>query len=423
MRNMRKHIIIILLTLLAADITAQAQGLSVIGMEAATFDISGSQYERKDADGKPCALIKVRLAAEGAHFIGNVIQPVENKTGEYWAYMPAGSKRMNIMLPDKTTLAVTFSDYGIVLQPRATYLLTLQQEGTVLTGSSQQYLVLSVLPQDCRISMDGQVLTAKDGKGMFQITAGRHSCHIEAEGWKAVDTTFTAPKDGNKHMTVILKRDVRQKTFTANGVTFRVNKVEFGSFTMGSEQEYANVYLAQTPRQVSIERTFYMGETEVTQELWQAVMGSNPSVSKGPNKPVTNITPDDCYAFCHQLFKLTGEKFRVPTEEEWEYAARGGNSSSHTPYSGSDNKNLVSWNLENSGNMLHDVALLMPNELGLYDMSGNATELAGGFVRGGSYKEDSMIMLRSWCEKTKKELANAQGLRIVHDPKRNAFDK
>ena len=119
--------------------------------------------------------------------------------------------------------------------------------------------------------------------------------------------------------------------------------------------------------------SYYICKYEVTQALWQAVMGSNPSYSKGDNLPVECVSWNDCQTFIKRLNSYTGRNFRLPTEAEWEFAARGGNYSRHYKYSGSNNLDDVAWHGDNS-DRTHPVGTKRPNELGLYDMSGNVFE-------------------------------------------------
>ena len=121
--------------------------------------------------------------------------------------------------------------------------------------------------------------------------------------------------------------------------------------------------------------SFYLAKTEVTQRQWQSVMGSNPSFHNCPDCPVENINNYDIEAFLEKLNKKSKGKYRLPTVFEWEYAARGGNMDEKSMFPGSDDLNLVAWNIKNSNKSTHPVAQKLPNELGLFDMAGNISEI------------------------------------------------
>lgn len=163
--------------------------------------------------------------------------------------------------------------------------------------------------------------------------------------------------------------------FTVNDVKFEMVRVEGGSFEMGSD----NLELSQ-PANTDTIHSFYIGKTEVTQALWQAVMGSNPSHFKDENRPVENVSWDDCLKFISRLNQLTGKTFRLPSEAEWEYAACGGCKSQVHALSGSDDIDSVAWYDENSGGEPHPVAKKQANERGIYDMSGNVAEWIADIV-------------------------------------------
>ena len=164
------------------------------------------------------------------------------------------------------------------------------------------------------------------------------------------------------------------KTFEANGVSFTMIPVEGGTFTMGATSEMTEPFSDEEPTHQVTLSSYYIGETEVTQALWEAVMGSNPSRFKGDNLPVEKVSWHDCQTFISRLNSLTGKRFRLPTEAEWEFAARGGNQSRHTQYSGSSRIDDVAWYEDNSGYKTHPVKTKQPNELGIYDMTGNVWE-------------------------------------------------
>ncbi|MBR6489072.1 MAG: formylglycine-generating enzyme family protein [Muribaculaceae bacterium] len=164
----------------------------------------------------------------------------------------------------------------------------------------------------------------------------------------------------------------QKRQITVNGVTFNMIEVQGGRFNMGGTCEQLTPEDDEFPIHVVTLDNFMIGETEVTQELWTAVMGNNPSGFQGtPNLPVERVMWIECQTFVDSLKTLTGIDFRLPTESEWEYAARGGQFTHYYVYSGSNNIDDVAWH---SGDCTHPVAQLQPNELGLYDMSGNVFE-------------------------------------------------
>lgn len=155
--------------------------------------------------------------------------------------------------------------------------------------------------------------------------------------------------------------------------------IEGGSFMMGcarmqEQQKCACGDDDQPTHRVSV-GSFFLSKYEVTQALWMAVMGSNPSLDQGsPRKPVERVSWNNAQTFIGRLNALTGEHYRLPTEAEWEYAARGGDYGRNTIYAGSDDLGSVAWYADNSGGETHPVGLKTPNELGLYDMNGNVQE-------------------------------------------------
>lgn len=227
-----------------------------------------------------------------------------------------------------------------------------------------------------------------------------------------------------------------QKTITVNGVSFDMIWVEAGTFTMGD-----TVCINSKPaHKVTLTKNYYIGKTEVTQALWEAVMGENPSEDKGASKPVSDISWNGCGLFLSKLNTLTGLSFRLPTEAEWEYAARGGNRSWGYLYSGSDDIDEVAWYNGNSNETVHVVATKKPNELGIYDMSGNVNEYCSDWydedyykyspqidptgptygewrvVRGGSYNSYEQPLELKWRDCKRPNYGNARhGLRLVLD--------
>lgn len=168
-------------------------------------------------------------------------------------------------------------------------------------------------------------------------------------------------------------------TFTVGDASFTMVKVEPGSFMMGALEGDTNALEDEEKpvHQVTLTGTYYIGQTEVTQELYTAVMGSNPSnFTEGNNLPVEKVSYNDAITFCQQLSSLTGKHFTLPTEAQWEYAARGGHKTPSAPtlFAGSDDIEAVGWHKGNSDSTTHTVAQKVSNTLGLYDMTGNVFE-------------------------------------------------
>ena len=182
------------------------------------------------------------------------------------------------------------------------------------------------------------------------------------------------------------------EVITVNNVSFKMVKVEGGTFQMGSDEGESD----ELPIHSVTLDDYYIGETEVTQALWYAVMGQKPtsdgsswssSCGLGDDYPAYYISWNDCLEFITKLNELTGMQFRLPTEAEWEFAARGGNSSQGYKYAGSNTIDDVAWYISNSSYKSNPVGAKSPNELGLYDMSGNVWEWCEDWY--GSYSSSS----------------------------------
>lgn len=191
-------------------------------------------------------------------------------------------------------------------------------------------------------------------------------------------------------------REYKNKIVMVNNIAFKMVLVEAGTFIMGATSEQTGAASDELPaHQVTFTKDYYMGETEVTQALWYAVMGQKPTsdgsqwtstYGVGDNYPAYYISWNDCQEFITKLNQLTGLEFRLPTEAEWEYAARGGNkATTQTLYSGSNIIDDVAWYRDNRSSGTHIVAGKSANALGLYDMSGNVWEWCNDWYSSSYY--------------------------------------
>ena len=205
--------------------------------------------------------------------------------------------------------------------------------------------------------------TVTISEGQTASISGSLTSSASSSGTNALSSSSSSPS-GNT-ITIPVK----------NGISIEMVKVEAGSFNMGATPEMQAPYEVEKPvHRVTLTNNYYIGKYEVTQALWKIVMGSNPSNFKGDNLPVENVSWNNCQKFISKLNKLTGKSFRLPTEAEWEFAARRGNKSRGYLYSGSNAIGDVAWYEGNSSFMTHAVGTKQPNELGIYDMTGNVWE-------------------------------------------------
>ena len=188
--------------------------------------------------------------------------------------------------------------------------------------------------------------------------------------WLGVANVYAKPKN-------MIPDSLQVLHFEVNGVLFDMQRVEGGVFMMGGTREQHRESIStDLPVHTIALDAYYMGRTEVTQALWKAVMPEWVFVEDMnlPNFPMCYVSWYDCQEFVRRLDSITGLPFRLPTEAEWEFAARGGNKSLGYRFAGSNSTEQVSWGLSNAGFRRHEVGRKLPNELGLYDMTGNVSE-------------------------------------------------
>lgn len=482
--------------LLFFSISVCSQELHVKSFGIAESDLSAQIQSRKDLNDKNCALVKVGIGLQGVQFEGNVVGQVVNNVGEYWVYMPQGSRMLKVKHPYYPPIIVTFANYSMEkLESNRTYELMLTVSGGI-QSSQTQTLTIKYTPIEATVLVDNKRIKGSDGVAMANFPIGQHSFVVFCDGYeseegmvklkasapsnlqitlskeaktalastmgkeatnqnsvnsqnvkffgKVVDVNgepiigaaikengtdnwaitdmegnfFIDAKSPTVTITVLyvgwqskqveltaghkeqitLIENKKKESETANsisipvkdGINIEMIKVEAGTFMMGATKEVKEPYKIELPaHEVLLTEDYYIGKYEVTQALWNVVMDSKYSTNDGDLLPKNYVSWNDCQEFIEKLNKITGLKFRLPTEAEWEYAARGGKKSKRYLYSGSNNVLDVAWYDGNSSNKRHPIGTKQANELGIFDMGGNVSEWCQDLW--GQYQNDSQI--------------------------------
>ena len=230
---------------------------------------------------------------------------------------------------------------------------------------------VSSTPIAADLYVDGKLVDQTPA--MVDLLIGNHKITLRKQGYADHEQTITVEEGKVTDVTATLSEQKVAKatgsayTETVNGINLKMILVEGGTFAMGSNDGDSD---EQTVHTVTLD-SYYIGETEITQAQWRAIMGTNPSLYTGDNRPVENVSWENAQEFCNKLSELTGKRYILPTEAQWEYAARGGNKSKGYTYSGSNSISEVAvYDTSSHSN----VKSKLPNELGIYDMSGNVLE-------------------------------------------------
>mgnify|MGYP004655512091 CR=1 FL=1 len=397
-----RNILLSFFLLFAAISTAFAQELTVKSFKLVPSDLTAQSQYRKDLNDRNCAVVKVQFVGELTNIEGNVIMPLVRRNNETWVYMTHNTPQMKVITKNYLPLMVTFADYGVErLESNRTYVLTLlgnnQQQ-----AQQTQTLSIRYSPTTATVLVDNKMVKGSNGVAQTTLPVGQHSFVVFCDGYESEEGTVKLKASAPSNLQITLTKEamatqqstvnqptVVQQPVAQTPVTNRDDitipvkddisidmvRVEAGMFTMGATPEMEEPFDREKPtHQVTLTNDYYIGKYEVTQALWQAVMGKNPSCFKGDNLPVEQVSWNDCQEFISKLNSITGKVFRLPTEAEWEYAARGGKKSRGYQYSGSNNLSDVAWYEDNSGSGTHAVGSKQANELGIYDMSGNVWE-------------------------------------------------
>ena len=302
-------------------------------------------------------------------------------TGSWTGNLGAGTYEFETRKPNHRSISVTH-DITVTSEPQTISL----QSPTPILGEVD----INSAPAMADIYIDGKKV-GQTPQLIGKLLIGQHQVRISRQGYRDFSSTITVKEGETSTLSATLEdlqtqqaaanttptstsSDEGRMTFTVGKASFTMILVDGGTFSMGATSEQGeDAYEDESPAHQVTLSSFYIGETEVSQALWDAVMDKNYSTNRNPSNPVTMVSWQDCQVFVNKLNQRTGQKFRLPTEAEWEFAARGGNKSQGYKYSGSNNVGEVAWCGNNRGDS-HSIKSKKANELGLYDMSGNVWE-------------------------------------------------
>lgn len=348
-----------------------------------------------DQNGDKCALIKIETTEFGFSFdVGSLgVVKTEQHTGEVWLYIPEGVKRLSISHPKLEK--IRDYDLGMSVKKARTYIMKLHTMKPATDLGRMGVIDIKATPTGSEVFID-DISVGKSPMSFSKLIPGKHKVTIRHEGYYDFESIVDITDEKVSMVDEVLAKscDIEREhdriNITTKGVSFSMIKVDGGSFQMGGTPEQGKSKVDEFPVHRVTVSDYYIGETEVTNELWSVIMGTNPTIIfSQPTQPVNNVTWYDCQKFVNRLSSLTGLHFALPTEAQWEFAARGGNKSRNYIYSGSNKIKEVGWFKGNSDGKLKDVKQLEPNELGIYDMSGNAYEWCSDWY--GLYKDIDLV--------------------------------
>ena len=300
-----RNILLSVFLLFTAISSALAQELTVKSFKLASSDLTAQTQPRKDLNDRNCAVVKVQFVGELTNIEGNVIMPLVKRNNETWVYMPQNTRQMKVITKNYLPLMVTFADYDVEkLESNRTYVLT-------LLGNSQQQaqqtqtLTIRYTPSSATVLVDNKMMKGMNGVARTTLPIGQHSYIVACDGYDSEEGTVklkastpsnlqitlskeaTAIQQSTASQPTVAQQPVEQPTVknsdnisipVKDGISIDMVRVEAGTFTMGATPEMENPWDGEKPtHQVTLTNDYYIGKYEVTQALWKAVMGNNPS--------------------------------------------------------------------------------------------------------------------------------------------------
>lgn len=420
-----KRIILIILSI-HCTLFVISQELKVKEFRVDETDISAVKFQIKDFGGEACALVKVGLAIPDASFEGDIVK-TEYKDGEYWVYLTNGATWLNIKSNKYLPLRYEFEG----IKSKLTYIMQIEKPVMALEGPIGIIHITSNV-KNADVYVDGEKLSSVT-PFQYKGSEGEHIIELKASGYNDEKSVVNVKLNQKLNHNIIMRYE---GSFAINGISYEMIHVPAGTFFMGSmmKNDKKNTFNYEQPiHQVSL-KSYSIGKTEVTQALWEEIMGSNPSINQGPNLPVENVTWHDCKEFISKLNARCSTNFRLPTEAEWEFAARGAGREEADSYSGDTQIDKVS----NIGTSTIEVGSKKANTLNIQDMSGNVAEWCEDWlgkytsakqvnpvgplngvrkiIRGGSCKDEQWYHRNSCRSHEKPRESNPYtGLRLAND--------